>query len=286
MNAKVTILCRFSLGMILLMLTGRPLAASNIVDSCDIVITRAGTWTLSQNLTCAGDGIDVQVGNVILNLNGFTITGPGTSAGTNGVLVASSGGTSLNKVTVLGPGTVTNFQNGIAFQGTKGGGAVDVTIVSNLVGIQLLNDTTTVVPSNLVISQNQLQNDLQGIAGSLTASIIVGNRCSSSGDCILLIGASGNMVLGNVCDGNRHAGIEVGPNAGGVASTANTVEGNETSNNRFYGIFLGPSSRDNHLIGNVVFHNSFLDINEFNRDCGSDTFLNDVFGTASLSCVK
>lgn len=286
MNAKVTILCRFSLGVILLMLTGRPLAASNIVNSCGIAITQAGTWTLSQNLTCTGDGIDVQVGNVILKLNGFTITGPGTSAGTNGVLVASSGGTSLNKVTVLGPGTITNFQNGIVFQGTNDGGAVDLTIAGNLMGILLLSDAAAVIPSNLLISENQLQNSVDSISGPLAASTIVGNSCSNSEDCINLVGASGNKILGNLCDGNRHAGIEVGANTGGSVSTRNTVEGNQTSNNRFYGIFLGPESSGNHLIGNVAFQNKFLDINEFNPHCGSDTFLRDVFGRASQSCVK
>ena len=65
-----------------------------------------------------------------------------------------------------------------------------------------------------------------------------------------------------------------------------TVESNETSNNRFYGIFLGSSTSGNHLIGNVALHNHFVDINESNPDCGTDTFLSDVFGTASQSCVK
>lgn len=284
-SAKISILCTLGIKVVFLTLTPTIVAASNSVASCGSAITSPGTWTLTQNLTCTGDGIDVQAGNVILKLNGFTITGPGTNAGT-GVLVASSDGTSLNKVTVLGPGTIRNFQNGIVFQGTNGGGAVDLGIVSNLMGILLLVDTAAVVPSNLLISQNRLQSSMESISGSLATSTIVGNNCSNSEDCINLVGVSGNNILGNVCSDNRHAGIEVGANTSGGLSTGNRVEGNQTSNNRFYGIFLGPSSSGNHLIGNVAFQNRFLDINEFNPNCGGDTFLSDVFGRASQSCVK
>src|SRR5215467_3535879 len=121
-KAKISILGTLATKVVFLTLVPTILAASNSVSSCGSVITRSGTWTLTQNLTCTGDGIDVQAANVILKLNGFTITGPGSNTGT-GVLVASSEGTSLNNVTVVGPGTITNFQNGITFQGTHGGGA-------------------------------------------------------------------------------------------------------------------------------------------------------------------
>jgi len=284
-KAKISILCTLAIKVVFLTLTPTTAAAANSVTSCGSTITSSGTWTLAQNLTCTGDGIDVQVANVILKLNGFTITGPGTNAGT-GVLVASSEGTSLNKVTVLGPGTITNFQNGIVFQGTNGGGAVDLAIVNNLMGILLLGDTAAVIPLNLLISQNQLQSSVESISGPLAESTIVGNSCSNSEDCINLVGASGNRILGNLCNGNRHAGIEVGANIGGGVSTGNTVEGNQTSDNRIYGIFLGPDSSANHLIGNVAFQNRLLDINEFNPHCGNDTFLSDAFGRASQSCVK
>ena len=123
-KAKISILC-FGIEVVFLILTRTLFAASNSVASCGSAITSSGTWILTQNLTCTEDGIDVQAGNVVLKLNGFTITGPGTSAGTNGILIASSGDANLNKVSVLGPGTITNFQNGIVFQGTNGGGAVD-----------------------------------------------------------------------------------------------------------------------------------------------------------------
>jgi hypothetical protein len=55
----------------------------------------------------------------------------GMNGVTNGVLVATSERANLNKVTVVGRGTITNFQNGIVFQGTNGAGAVDVAIVSD-----------------------------------------------------------------------------------------------------------------------------------------------------------
>jgi hypothetical protein len=38
-------------------------------------------------------------------------------------------------------------------------------------------------------------------------------------------GASANKFLGNLCNGNRHAGIEVSANAGGGVSPGNTIRG-------------------------------------------------------------
>lgn len=286
MKARIAAPRNFGFGL-LLILTANLCAASNSITTCGTAITTSGTWTLKQNLTCTGDGIDIQAGNVILMLEGFTISGPGTNSATNGVLVSTAPtGLTTNEVTILGPGTITNFQNGIQFQGTHGGGAVDVTLLGNLIAILLESDGSGAVPTSLVISQNTMQSAFDGISGQLTMSTIVGNSCSNSSDCINLTAASKNKVLGNFCNGNRHAGIVIGGSTSGAASTGNTVEGNQTSNNRIYGIFLGPTSSGNHLIGNVAFHNSFLDINEFNSHCGTDSFLSDVFGTASQSCVK
>lgn len=286
MNARIITLGSFGIGLLLITLTTSVFAAPNSVTACGTAITSSGTWTLTKNLTCTDDGVDIQASNVILMLNGFTITGSGTNSGTNGVLVLSGAGSSLSEVTILGPGTITNFQNGIFFQGTHGGGAVDVTALGNSIGILLDTDAHGVVPTSLVISQNTLQSAFEGISGQLTMSTIVGNSCSNSSDCINLIAASKNKVHGNFFNGNRHAGIVIGANISGASSTGNTVEGNQASNNHIYGVFLGSSSSGNHLIGNVAFHNSVLDINETNSHCGSDTFLSDVFGKASQACVK
>ena len=282
---KTVILSSLSFAFLVLMLPENLFAAFNSVTACGTDITSSGTWTLTQNLTCTGDGIDIQADKVVLMLNGFTITGPGTNSGSNGVSVVSAAGSGLSGVTILGPGTIKNFQNGVLFQGTHGGGAVDVSLLGNLIAILLNSDGFGAIPSNLVISQNTLQSAFEGISGQLTLSTIVGNNCTNSSDCIDLEAASNNKVLGNFCSGNRHAGIVIGSGSGS-ASTGNTLEGNQTSNNRFYGIFLGPNSSGSHLIGNVALHNIFFDINESNSHCGSDTFLSDVFAKASQPCVK
>ena len=51
-------------------------------------------------------------------------------------------------------------------------------------------------------------------------------------------------------------------------------------------LFLGPAADHDHLVGNVALGNHFLDINDENSNCGSDTYVSDVFGTADESCVK
>ena len=287
MKAKLlSVLARVGLFLILI-LPASMFAASNVVTMCGIVITSPGTWTLANNLTCAGEGIDIQVSNVILKLNGFIISGPGASSGNgNGVLIVSSGGTGLKMVTILGPGTVTNFPAGIAFTGATGGGAVDVNLTNNAAGLLLNSDKLGVASTGLLISRNNIQKNFQGIsAGGLTTSTIVGNNCSNNGDGIGLGSSGGNKLLGNTCNDNNHAGIVLG-GVGSSGSTGNTLEGNQTSNNGFYGIFLGDNADGNHLLGNEAFGNHFLDINDENFNCGTNTYKRDVFGTADRPCVR
>lgn len=276
-----------ALALLLLILPTNLSAGTNSVTACGTVITTAGTWKLTNNLTCSGDAVEIQISSVNLKLNGFTITGPGADSGSaHGILIVSSAGTGLKSVTILGPGTVTAFPDGVIFNGTNGGGVVDVNLTSNGIGLVLNSDNLGAASTALLVSQNNLQkNDIGIDAGSLTSSTIAGNNCSGNHDGIDLLAGSGNKLLGNTCSNNTHAGITLG-GSGSTGSAGNTLEGNRTSNNTFYGIFLGPAADDDHLIGNVALGNHFLDINDENSNCGSDTYVSDVFGTADESCVK
>lgn len=284
--ALVTVRLRLAFAP-LLVLSGGLAAATNSVTACSTVITAPGTWILENNLSCTGDAIDIQSNHVTLKLNGFAITGPGSSNGSaNGVLVASSGGTSLKDVTILGPGTITMFPSGITFTGTNGGGAVDVSLLSNAQGIAFTSDALGAAPASLVISQNNLQKNDNGIdASSLSSSTIAGNVCTGNVDGINLAAGTGNKLVGNTCDNNTHAGISLGGLAGSSCA-GNTLEGNHTANNTFYGIALYVNTSMNHLIGNVSLGSAFADILDENSNCGTNTYRSDVFQNASQSCIK
>ena len=74
--------------------------------SCGEVITKS--VKLSANLDCKTDGIIVGGNGITIDLNGYTIAGPGPASSKIGVMLANNNG-----VQVIGPGTIPNFQAGI-----------------------------------------------------------------------------------------------------------------------------------------------------------------------------
>ena len=71
-----------------------------------------GNVTLTSNLDCTGDGLIVGEDNTIINLNGFSITGPGQNSEKVGIPVPHE-----NNVFIQGPGAIHNFQAGILITG-------------------------------------------------------------------------------------------------------------------------------------------------------------------------
>ena len=75
-------------------------ACATSIAACGCTITKAGTYTVtsdlssSQALTAAGDCIAIKASNVILNLHDFAVQGPGSGTSTGAgidVLKSSSG---------------------------------------------------------------------------------------------------------------------------------------------------------------------------------------------------
>ena len=78
--------------------------------SCGQVIKQS--VKLTANLDCKTDGIIVGADGITIDLNGFTLNGPGEKSSKVGVMFADNDG-----VTVQGPGTIENFQAGALFSG-------------------------------------------------------------------------------------------------------------------------------------------------------------------------
>ena len=121
------------------------IVSSGIASAEDISGTIVRTLMLSENsrlvgdVTCAvmgGPCIAFGAPNIILNLNGFTITGPNDAAtGCKGANVATETGINTNgqsSVGIRGPGVVQRFQgDGILFNGTAKGWVQGVTTTTN-----------------------------------------------------------------------------------------------------------------------------------------------------------
>jgi parallel beta-helix repeat protein len=155
-------------------------------------IGTSGSYRLTGNLTVPGnkDGIAITASNVTIDLNGFSISGPGVGSG-NGI---SSGVSSAN-ITVEN-GTVTGFQRGIEFSGN--------------------NDIVKSVHA-----------DSNSSAGILTANnaVIEGCTANSNSDDGIICGKD-CAISGNTANNNGITGISVaGPGAAGLI-LHNNISGN------------------------------------------------------------
>ena len=72
----------FLVPLVTLLLGSGPAVADTAIWTCGNEITEPGDYFLPNDLFCPGDGILVTADDVEINLNGFTIWGPGIDAGT------------------------------------------------------------------------------------------------------------------------------------------------------------------------------------------------------------
>ena len=96
--------------------------------SCGQVIKQS--VKLTANLDCKTDGLIVGADGITIDLNGFTLTGPGDKSSKVGVMFADNDG-----VTVQGPGTIENFQAGALFSGGEDNKISKVTFMNNEIAI-------------------------------------------------------------------------------------------------------------------------------------------------------
>src|ERR671918_1570765 len=87
--------------------------AEPISAACGQVVS--GVVNLTANLNCSGDGIIVGGPNTVINMNGFSIIGPGQDSSKVGIMVPN-----VDNVVVNGPGSISNFQAGVLLTGANG----------------------------------------------------------------------------------------------------------------------------------------------------------------------
>src|SRR5215211_1126665 len=90
---------------------------------------------LTADITCEGDGIRVGGDNLTVNLNSFTLRGPGDDTNTTGIFV--DGG---HEVRIEGPGMIEFFGTGIKYSDAVGGTISNVQVGNS--GVGLLADSS------------------------------------------------------------------------------------------------------------------------------------------------
>ena len=190
------------------------------ISPCSITIER--DFKLENNLNCYSDGLIVSGNGITIDLNGKTITGPGKALDYIGIGVI---GTSI---TIKGPGTITNFHNGV--------GILD--------------------SNNIVINSINLQNSEIGIFSSDSSYIEISNNDVYSNNMGISAPSNNNLILrNNSITNNEMSGITLAKTNQSSIET-NNIEGSNV------GIYVDEASNHNKITSNTLFN--AVDINNAN----------------------
>lgn len=259
--------------------------------TCGSTISAPGNYFLSGN--CAGAGITITASKVTLDLKRHTMTGLGSGDG----ISASN----VSRVNIIGPGTITNFEEGVIFIQIRNCLVENVTVIGNLSGITFGDSSGSRIRKN-----RANDNADQGISlfGS-TDNEIEENEANRNGDGIFLKGSSGNGIGENEANNNGSNGIllddsndneveenETNGNQSGIAlasSNRNEIKENEANENSFIGIglftFLFGPSVDNEIEENTALNNTSNDLFDENLDCDNNEWEDNRFNTANQPCI-
>ena len=210
--------------------TGTSSSASTVTGTNDLSISVnpacgqviRGNVKLVSNLICNTDGLIAGTGDIKIDLNGFSIMGPGKNSNKVGIMVG--GQTNVN---IIGYGSISGFQSGIYIAGSKGIKTENLNLNNNKIAVyitgtslaningNMLNNNTIGIASHsnnqTTIKYNLLnENDLSGITFINSAdSVINGNNIINSTNGIFLDAQSSqnnvdfNNVFNNVLDMNN-----------------------------------------------------------------------------------
>jgi parallel beta-helix repeat protein len=204
--------------------TADPTSGSSATTNpaCGQVVS--GNVTLTSNLNCSGDGLIVGDDNTVINMNGYTIAGPGRGSSKVGIMIPASA-----HVEVKGAGQISNFQAGVLATGSS-----DVKV------------------SRLILTENQIATFLTGTRGTTVSENIMDKNTIA----VAAHSARNADIESNVMDGNALAGATF------VNSLDSTIAGNNIRGSND-GIFLDPQSHNNVVNSNIAKQNT-EDINNGN----------------------
>jgi parallel beta-helix repeat protein len=184
-----------------------------------------GKVKLNANLICKGDGIIVGGNDTTINLNGYSLKGPGLNSNKVGIMIAGQ-----YNVSVMGNGIISGFQSGIYISGSTKVNLHELSVNNNKVAFYL---TGAQQPE---ISNNMVNNNTIGVAlhSSVNAQVDYNQLSLNRLSGVTLINTGESVIHGN-----------------NILNTSN-------------GIFLDTQSSSNKVDFNNVFNN-ILDINNANN---------------------
>jgi parallel beta-helix repeat protein len=249
---------RWALGVLLgLGAAVGPAEAVTLIQNCPYTIMQPGLYVLARDLTCPGTAIRITADNVVLNLNGNTLTGDGSLLGYGVEATGTDANPTLEGLRVEN-GTVRGFLfDGVSVADAPGARVAGVTATDNRSsGIRVEDSPGARVEGNTAGDNGGTGLQLDRCDGCR----VLGNRATGNADAgIVLLDGTGTRVESNTATGNGDDGIRLQTDADG-----NLVRGNTLTGNGGNGIELDSGATDNLLEGNRATGNGTgTDVGEF-----------------------
>jgi hypothetical protein len=237
---------------------------------------------------CSGTAITIRASDVTLILNGHELRGDGVASGGlgaffgHGIFVdgaprAQIFGGSLSGNTP--PGKITGFSQGIRVRLSPDTRIGTLVCSRNADAIEIGGSPRTLV-ANCTVNDNRVLG--------ISAGPERGGIGNSDGSRIVTNTSSDNRSMRVIDDfGTVFGGSGIGVNANNCV-----VQSNETNNNFVRGIGVagtGNRIRFNTALNNRFIFNGFiggLDLFDENRECGSNLWENNTFGTSFPDCIR
>jgi parallel beta-helix repeat protein len=278
-----------------------PAAGAATSVTCGDTISTPGNYFLAAD--CSGSGITITASNVTLKLDGHTMTEPGGIS--VGVLVDDGAGP-VSGVNILGPGTITGYNEGVLLG--NGGGGVSGSTARRLTatynhaeGIFIFGGTGDTISGNAanhnsigvrgggsgnVIQGNTADNNALGITVAGTGNRTNANTTDNNHHGIFVgRGTTGNTINANTTDHNSGDGIILEAGAPYFYTTGNTINANTADNNGSYGIQLVTGATGNTINANTALGNPVDDLFDDNPGCDSNVWNGNKFNTANQTCI-
>jgi hypothetical protein len=228
--------------------------AGTEISACPVTITTSGMAKVTANLIAADTCITVSADDVTIDLDGNTITGPGTF-GTYGVFDGSPG-FSRKGIRVIN-GTIKNFYMGIRLDSTE------QVVVE---GMRLADNTSFgVITFNFATVRNNAVSGSQFGIQVTQGSLVTGNVLNSNSLGIVFSSAStviGNSVIGTVIAQPLSSGWGLLASGG----QGSTVMNNSSRENKF-GLQVDCPTN---VVGNTLTGNSAFNFFANGEGCNID----------------
>ena len=258
--------------------------------TCPVIIATSGDYSLASDVgPCAPnvDGIIIEASAVTLHLNGHKIIGsvdPAVCSFNNGIRVGLVALPMVAHVHILGPGTVSSFQNGVRAENSAGSFVKFLTVTAVCNNVPPTNGMVVIAPGG----QWKLQSNVVQVSGDTSNAIdingvddndVIRNDVNNT---ILFLNSDNNTVVNNTA--NDGHGIDFG--LFGLSSSNNEIHANTANNNTLHsGLSLGLGSTGNNSTGNTAFGNLPFDLEDDNPNCDSNKWQGNHFGTAAQPCI-